>query len=121
MMASDIEVFIRDRSVDEIRDWLATTCGPMSDFEEAGAALICRSGNLGFVITPRIEDGPFTSIWFSAKGTPWQTQVECARQAAQQMGVPVRCTPGPTFAKVQPCSDVVLEISEGQERLIAWE
>jgi len=121
MTVNDIEVFIRDRSVDEIRDWLATVCGPMSDFEEAGAALICRSEHAGYIITPRIEDGPFTSIWFSSKGTPWQTQLECARQAAQQMGVPVRCAPGPEFPEVHPCSDVVLEIGEGRERLVVWQ
>lgn len=119
--ANDIEIFVCDCSIAELRGWLSTVIGLLSDFEEAGEALICRSGDVGLIITPAIENGPFTSIWFSGIGTPWLTHVECARQAAQQLHVRVRCDPGDEFPEVHLYSDVVLEIQNGTERLIEWE
>ena len=120
-MRNDIEIYVRDCSLAEIRSWLSTIFGPVSDFEEAGAAWTCRSGDVGFIITPGVEGGPFISIWFSATGTPWRTHADCARQVARQLEIPVRCIPGPEFPEVHPCSDIVLEISGGTERLVIWE
>lgn len=116
--AVDIEIYVRDCSLAEIRTWLQSVFGPLSDFVESGAGLTCQSSSVGFIITPGIDVGLYTSIWFSAVGTPWRTHLDCARQAARQIGVTVRCDPGLEYAEVHPYSDVLLEITSGTERLV---
>ena len=119
--SNDIEIYVRDCSLVSIRAWLSATFGPLSEFEEVESTLFCRSRDVDIVITPAIENGPFISIWFPTAGTPWRTDVECARQAAQQLRVTVRCDPGNEFPEVHPSSDVFLEIYNGTERLLVWE
>jgi len=119
--ADDLEIFVRDCSLAEIRRWLSTIFGAVSEFEDIGAGLICRAGDGRFIITPSIEHGPYTSIWFAKPGTPWRSDADCARQAAHQLGATVRCDPGEEYSNVDPYSPVMLEISNGTERLVTWE
>lgn len=118
---SDLEIFVRDCSLPDIRAWLSTIFGSVSEYEEAGHSLICQTRDVRFVITPGIENGPYTSIWFAKSGTPWRSDADCARQAAQQLEVTVRCDPGEEYPDPHPCSPVMLEISNGTERLVTWE
>ncbi len=119
--ADDLEIFVRDCSLAEIQAWLSTIFGVVSEYEEAGHSLICQTRDVRFVITPGIENGPYTSIWFAKSGTAWRSDADLARQAARQLGVTVRCEPGKEYPEIHPCSPVMLEISNGTERLVTWE
>jgi hypothetical protein len=118
----DIQIYIRDCPPERLIGWLESVVGPLDDPEPAGSAVVHRSSNGSVVVTPRIEDGPFVSVWFNTPGSPWATDVDCARQAARELGYVVRCCPGQHFPDVPWwASDRFLEIANGVEKTISWE
>jgi len=118
---SDIEIFVRDCSIERVRAWARTRVGPIGDAQDDGAATIYLTSCGPMIATPSIENGPFMSVWFNSTRTPWATDVDCARDVARELECTVRCDPGQHYPDVPPESSTFLEIAAGQERLVDWE
>jgi hypothetical protein len=116
-----IEIYVRHCPKEQLIAWIESAIGPLGQSEHAGEAAVYPSLLGPVIITPGIEGGPFVSIWFNTSHSPWATDVDCGRQAAREMGCPVRCSPGQNFPEVHPASPVFLEIESGAERLVIWE
>jgi hypothetical protein len=86
----------------------------------AGDALVYGSPCGPVIITLRVEDGPFTGVWFNTTRTPWDTDVDCARDAARELGCVLRCDPGVTVGTAPRVASAFLEIAGANERLVDW-
>jgi hypothetical protein len=118
----EIEVYLCDCTEERLVAWLESVVGPLGEPEEPGASIVYSSTIGPVVVTPGIEGGPFVGVWFNTSRTPWTTDLDCARQAARELGCTVRCCPGQLFTEVPWwVSDVFLEISGGAEELVKWE
>jgi hypothetical protein len=118
----EIEIYVRDCSTERLLAWLESVMSPLAPARDGGEATIYPSRIGPVVVTPGIEDGPFVSVWFNSPISPWATDVDCARQAAKELGCVVRCCPGQHFPEVPWwASDKFLEIAGGVEQIMAWE
>ena len=118
MRQPNIEIYVRC-DLGKLTDWIDAIAGPITSREELGVRLYYETRLGTVVLTPGMEDGPFVSAYFGPS-TPWDTDVDCARQAAHEIGCIVRCDPGPQFPDVHPASDIWLEMDRGGERFVVW-
>ena len=118
---SDVEVYLRDCSLEAVVAWVKSHLGPLDGPIEADKTIVFYPRIGSVVITPNIEGGPFLSLWFNTVARPWATDVDCARVASRELSCVVRCDPGESFPNVPRLSSVLLEISNGSERLVSLE
>lgn len=118
MRQPNIEIFVKCE-LRRLLDWLGAIASPVTFSEKAGDALFYETRFGTVVVTPEIENGPFISAYFP-NGTPWDTDVDCARQAATELGCCVRCDPGQAFPSIHLASDTFLEMEGGDEGLVEW-
>ena len=115
----EIEIFLHGCPMERLLTWIEMVIGPLGKPEEAGESII-YPGPIGPIIVTPVRDG-FASVWFNTSRSPWETDVDCARQAARELKCTVRCDPGQHFPEVHPLSDIFLEITGETERLIDLE
>lgn len=115
----NIEIFLHGCPMEQLLTWIEMIIGPLEKPEEAGDSTI-YPGPIGPTIVTPVQDG-FVSVCFNTSLTPWETDVDCARQAARELKCTVRCDPGQHFPEVHPASDIFLEINGETERLINLE
>jgi hypothetical protein len=115
-----IEIYLRDCPLERLAEWLRTAVGPLEEAIPMGDAVVYPSTIGPVVVTPDVGES-LVSVWFNTPRSPWNTDAECARQAADELKCTVRCDPGPHFAEVPPAPTIFLEISGGNERLTEWE
>lgn len=116
----EIMIYVRGCTVARMLDWAASRLGELSTPEVVGDATVYGSPCGPLIVTAGIEDGPFVSLWFNTPHTPWQTDVDCGRDAARELGCTVRCDPGQHFPGVSPHSPVFLEVVGDRETLVTW-
>lgn len=116
----NIEIYLRC-DTQQVVEWLARVAGPVVLTEAMGDMLAYETRTGTVFVTPDIGDGSFVSVYMKAAGTPWSTDVDCARQAASELGCVVRCDPGRHHPEVHPASDIFLEIHRGAEVLVDWD
>lgn len=117
----EIEVYISEYSPKRLMSWLEKMFGPLELRGKTGLATTYKSDIGPIIIAPKVEDGPFTSIWFNTPNSPWATDVDCARHVSKELDCVVRCCPGKHFPEVPQESNIFVEISDGKESLIAWQ
>jgi hypothetical protein len=117
----EIEIYVRDCKIADVLAWAKSRIGELARPDAAGDATVYESPCGPLIITPAIEDGPFFSLWFNTPRTPWRTDVDCARDAARELGCIVRCDPGQHYPEVPPQSSTFLEIVGDREELVTWE
>ncbi len=119
----DVEIYVcgcpLERAIEWARSMVGSTSGPFST--DTTIAYHLEEGDGAIVIMPKVEDGPFTSVWFNTQCRPWATDVECAREAVAVLNCVVRCDPGDTVPRLSPYSDMWLELEGHDERVIHWE
>jgi hypothetical protein len=113
-----IEIYVLDCPREQLLSWIEMSLGPLGEPEDGGRAIVYPSGVGPVILTPGIDDGPFTGVWFNTTDRPWATDVDCGRQAARALGCTVRCDPGDQFPEGHWAADTFLEIRDGEERLI---
>ncbi|UZE95099.1 hypothetical protein [Alkalimarinus alittae] len=92
----DIEVYIKECSIDEIITWLNSvfedvkTLGPL---DKKSITLTCTNGDNSIPLT--VYTGAagklYTSLWFQSEKTPWKTDLDCALAIANALDTEVRC------------------------------
>jgi hypothetical protein len=94
-MAHDtIEIYVRECSEEEAVAWLRDL---FDDVERQEDALVLtydgtyEGDTVPVQIAERVENGPYTSLWFNAPTMPWDTATACARAAQEALQKEVLC------------------------------
>jgi len=94
-MAHDtIEVYVRECSAEEAVAWLRDEFG---EVERRDDALVLtyevpyEGTTVPVQIAERVENGPYTSLWFNAPELPWEDAPSCARDAHEGLRKEVLC------------------------------
>jgi hypothetical protein len=123
----DIEIYLADTTNDEIVDWLAailsdinlTGSSPDKGTWHYSARYLNRRGEteIRFIIVEK-ANADFTSLWFKTGQTPWSSDLECARAAADHFSGEIRCSPGPWNPDQD--NDEWISIHNAHESTVAW-
>ena len=94
-MAHDtIEIYVHECSEEEAVDWLQDVFGELEQQEDA-LVLTYEGTHEGSTVpiqvAEKVENGPYTSLWFNAPEMPWDTATACAREAHEGLGKEVLC------------------------------
>lgn len=92
----DIEVYIKECSIEEIISWLNSVFGEVktpTSLDKASINVSCTSGDSTIPLT--IYTGAagklYTSLWFKSENTPWETDLDCAMALATALNKELRC------------------------------
>ena len=123
----DIEIYLADTTNDEIVDWLATILSDINLTRSSRNNSTCHYSarcshqqgevEIGFMVVEN-ANGSFTSLWFKTGRTPWSSDLECARAAADQFHGEIRCSPGPWDPDQD--NDEWISIQNAHESTIIW-
>ncbi len=126
---SDIEVYIKDISVDAIINWLneifedVTTQGAL---DKTPLTLQCKMKN----VTGDTEDMPvtiftgaagklYTSLWFQSDKTPWHTDLDCAIQLVEATESEVRCSTN-SWEEVEDADNQWWKVTTEGKEVVNW-
>ena len=93
----DIEIYVKQVDLPSILDWLARhfqILDRSSGHHTHDIVLSSGKASIHCLIVEQAAKGNFTSIWFKSDQTPWTTDQDCARDAADYLGCEVRCSAG---------------------------
>lgn len=93
----DIEIYLKDASAEQIKDWLEHIFGNLIWAEVqlqsfSRAAVQFKDTPINILIYPGAAGKKYTSILFESDQTPWQTDLECAESAVKHTGLEARCS-----------------------------
>lgn len=127
-MAHDtVEIFVRDLTEEEAVDWLSTVFDAIERVR--GDPIVTYEGRYAGTtvpvqITEKVENGPFTSVWFNATEGPWDSTTDCARAAQEALDAEVLCYPGPGRLTMEGDEEMpgepwaVFRVAEGEEGFV---
>ena len=123
---SDIEIYIREPVLKRVLGWIKSRVGPLEelpvDKSQKGVRIfrtLEHQPMIPIVIQTGIEDGPYVGVWFDSDATPWQSDVDCAREAFEAFGLPVQCDPGPDhvdqddFFRIDAKGESFIQLKDG--------
>lgn len=96
MPPDTIEIFVHELQEAEAVGWLRQVFDDLEKVKES--PIVTYHGDVNGTtipvqITEHVQNGPYTSIWFSANDTPWDSTTACASDAHQALGREVLCYP----------------------------
>ncbi|MEN9842914.1 MAG: hypothetical protein RLZZ612_743 [Pseudomonadota bacterium] len=85
---ADIEIFVASTcAMSTLLAWITAMVGTLGPpLHGGGQVHIYWSSSGPVVVTAGVEEGRYTSVWFHTDTSPWATPLECALQAAQDLG-----------------------------------
>ena len=111
----DVEVYLRNCAIERAIKWVkSSTTGALDGPKDIDGAVALYPSTGAIILTPKIEDGPWLSVWFNTLHRPWDTDADCARSAAAELDCVVRCDPGESHPGLW------LELEGPSERLVEW-
>jgi len=91
----DIEIYIKDRSLEQITSWLGSICKQLENEHNQGQIhnyfAQMDTQTIPIMIHEKVSGKAWTSVWFNSDQSPWQKDLDCAMQAAKQLDTQVRC------------------------------
>ncbi|MBR9828281.1 MAG: hypothetical protein GYB41_06530 [Oceanospirillales bacterium] len=91
----DIEIYIKNRSLDQILDWLRTRCDALKPQNSTGntyALMATMNGaRVPIMIHEKAAGKAWTSLWFRSDATPWIRDLDCAEEISNALKTQVRC------------------------------
>lgn len=122
----DIEIYVAE-DLNAILGWLRRRFGVIADpsTRQRQNMRVHRThtthGNqrLPILIVEGGTEG-FSSILFESDASPWQNDLECAREATKALGCEVRCCDGP-WQPGQPEETLWWSLSPNGERRVHWQ
>lgn len=122
----DIEIYIREPVLKRVLGWIKGVLGPLEelpvDKSQKGVRMYRAQEQqppIPIVVQTGIEGGPYVGIWFDSDKTPWESDVECAREAFAAFGLPVQCDPGPEydnqddFFRIDDAGEQIVRLKDG--------
>jgi len=119
---ADIEIYLADVELIDITSWLKKRfllLLPESGVDSITQNFLAKTETetIRIVIVERVVNG-YTSILFDSPYTPWETDLDCARDAFHHLQVEVRCCTGSWIPEQNP--DEWLSICQEGESVITW-
>lgn len=93
-MQPDIEIYVLSCPTDSIIQWLSNRFKASEVHSNGLNTSLTLSTDKALIPVTIIEQAAgkrFTSIWFDSEHTPWETDVDCAKDAHAALGCEVRC------------------------------
>ncbi len=95
----DIEVYVKDITIEEILSWLDTVFSNVirpGALDKPSINLSCQTATDMIPLTVFVGAAGklYTSLWFQSDKTPWATDLDCATQIASATDKEVRCSTG---------------------------
>lgn len=117
----DIEIYIKQRSVEQISDWLKQQFDQLKFEHQRGqtyrySATLSNTQIPVTLIDRAAKD--FSSVWFDSQETAWLQDLDCARQASLQLETEIRCIASGWSEGDEP--DEYWSVKDGEETLIQW-
>lgn len=118
----DIEIYIKNSSVEKIVHWLNNRFENVELLSIKGLLhhyeAHWQTHRFTFTIHQRALGKAWISIWFQSDQTPWQIDLECAREASKELNAQIRCIDSGWQEGDDP--DEWWKIENGLEEKIAW-
>jgi len=125
----DIEVYIKDISVDEIINWLSNvfeSVETQSTLDKTSITLQCKIKDETGVIASipvTIFTGAagklYTSLWIQSDKTPWNTDLDCAVQLFEATGNEVRCSTN-GWEEAEDADNQWWKVTEEGKTVVNW-
>ncbi|MBT00289.1 MAG: hypothetical protein CMI01_16680 [Oceanospirillaceae bacterium] len=119
----DIEVYIKNRPLDAILDWLGERCSDVRTLRSAGGthALEIRIDDciVPVMIHEKAAGKAWISVWFRSDRTPWPQDLDCAMEIAQALETQVRCIASGWSEGDDP--DEWWRVEHGEAEKIQWQ
>ena len=117
-----ISVRIENCTKKQIISWVELVIGPLEIFEEIPDTTFYEHLNENRSVLVLTEWGFQcfdANFFFSSEMTPWETVVDCARDAVRRINgsITVYCDPNESVHDVDPLSDTMLKIDHRSETL----
>ncbi len=90
----DIEIYVKQRSVEQITQWLESTFERLEATGKQGHTHRFTVTYNHVAIPVTVIDRAakeFCSVWFDSAQTPWAQDLDCAQQAQQRLNTEIRC------------------------------
>jgi hypothetical protein len=96
-MFPDIEIYVKHIDLERVKDWLnlhfdSVSTGATSQNPVFKVTYQQQTAEIHYV--EKATRGQFSCLWFKHNRTPWPTDLDCARSAADFLQTEVRCSDG---------------------------
>jgi hypothetical protein len=118
----DIEIYVKGQPLERITAWLTEQFGPPvetdSDIRNSHHFLVQHQSQQIPVMVVEKAIGSWTSIWFDSGQTPWNQDINCARDAFLFFNAEVRCIANGWQEGAEP--DEWWSIKDQEEGKMIW-
>ena len=118
----DIEIYIKNTSVEKITAWLSQRLDKIHALGNKGLLHQFtgeyQQHTFEIVIHERALGKAWLSVWFQTDQTPWEVDLDCAREASIELKAQVRCIASGWQEGDDP--DEWWKVEQGQEEKIQW-
>ncbi|WP_299182758.1 hypothetical protein [uncultured Neptuniibacter sp.] len=118
----DIEIYVKNRSLDEIRGWLATHSEKIEAQSSKGGIheldLSIDGVKVPVLIHEKVAGKAWSSVWFKSDQSPWAKDLDCAQAASEEMETQVRCIASGWADGDDP--DEYWKVEAGESEKIQW-
>ncbi len=95
MTQPDIEIYLLSCKTESILNWLNSRFTvinePKQNAKSTYVTVQHKSHEIKVVILEEAAGKKFTSVWFDSSHTPWENDVECAKEVFLSLNCEVRC------------------------------
>ena len=114
----EIEIYIEEASLESVMLWVKSCVEIISskimDDDMEVFDVVYEGEKFPVTVQPIPDRPPCIGVWFNGEKTPWKSDVECARAAHKNLGVPVLCDPGEEY----PLPQQFLKITKTGESVV---
>ena len=118
----DLEIYIKNRSPQEVCDWLAQHCEQVEPIASKGLIhslkLSISAQQTEAMLHEKVAGKAWLSLWFKHNITPWDQDLACAQAAAKEMTTQIRCIASGWDDGDDP--DEFWKIENGEQERIQW-
>jgi len=119
----DIEVYIKNRPLDAVLDWLGQRCETVQIQNSVGGThaleIVIEGVKVPVMIHEKAVGKAWISIWFRSEQTPWIRDLDCALEIAAALSTQVRCIASGWSDGDDP--DEWWRVENGQSEKIQWQ
>lgn len=118
----DIEVYIKNCSLEQILEWLNTRCDSCTSRKSVGGThaydVTLNGVDIPVMIHERAVGKAWISIWFRSDATPWVKDLDCAEELSQTLKTQCRCIVSGWNEGDDP--DEWWRVENGEQERIQW-